>query len=60
MSTRMQYAYLKHNTWTYRRTYPQHLRALLGHSLKQTLRTGDARVARHRVAELNATFDRIV
>ena len=34
MSIQIKYAYRRHNTWTYRRTYPQHLRDLLGSSLK--------------------------
>ena len=34
MSIQIKYAYRRHNTWTYRRTYPQHLRDILGSSLK--------------------------
>ena len=60
MSTRIMYASLQHNTWVYRRTYPRHLQPLLGSSLKQSLKTTDARVAKARVEELNATFARVV
>ena len=35
MSTQIKYAYKRHNTWVYRRTYPQHLQPL-GSSLKQS------------------------
>jgi integrase len=54
------YASLQHNTWVYRRTYPRHLQPLLGSSLKQSLKTTDARVAKARVEELNATFAKVV
>ena len=60
MSTRITYASLQHNTWVYRRTYPRHLQHLLGSSLKQSLKTTDARVAKARVEELNATFAKVV
>ena len=60
MSTRITYASLQHNTWVYRRTYPRHLQPLLGSSLKQSLKTTDARVAKARVEELNATFAKVV
>ena len=56
MSTKIKYAYKRHNTWVYRRTYPQHLQHLLGSSLKQSLKTADAKTAKARVAELNQTF----
>ena len=49
MSIQIKYAYRRHNTWTYRRTYPQHLRDILGSSLKQSLKTSDAKIARKRV-----------
>ena len=45
MSIQIKYAYRRHNTWTYRRTYPQHLRDLLGPSLKQSLKTSDVKLA---------------
>ena len=41
MSIQIKYAYRRHNTRTYRRTYPQHLRDILGPSLKQSLKTSD-------------------
>ena len=60
MSIQIKYAYRRHNTWTYRRTYPQQLRGILGSSLKQSLKTSDAKLARKRVAELNSKFTEIV
>ena len=57
MSTQIKYAYKRHNTWVYRRTYPQ---PLLGSSLKQSVKTADAKTAKARVAELNQTFTNIV
>ena len=60
MSTQIKYAYRRHNTWIYRRTYPVHLQQILGSSLKRSLHTADAKVAAKRVAELNTTFDAIV
>ena len=60
MSIQIKYAYNRHNTWVYRRTYPQHLKPLLGSSLKQSLKTADAKTAKARVAELNQTFTNIV
>ena len=60
MSTQIKYAYRRHNTWIYRRTYPVHLQDILGSSLKRSLHTADAKVAAKRVAELNTTFAAIV
>jgi integrase len=60
MSTQIKYAYRRHNTWIYRRTYPVQLQDILGSSLKRSLHTADAKVAAKRVAELNSTFDAIV
>ena len=60
MSIQIKYAYRRHNTWTYRRTYSQHLRDILGSSLKQSLKTSDAKIARKRVEELNTKFTDIV
>jgi integrase len=60
MSTQIKYAYKRHNTWVYRRTYPQQLQYLLGSSLKQSLKAADAKTAKARVAELNQTFVNIV
>ena len=60
MSTQIKYAYKRHNTWVYRRTYPQHLQPFLGSSLKQSLKTADAKTAKAREAELNQTFTNII
>ena len=60
MSKQIKYAYKRHNTWVYRRTYPQHLQHILGSSLTQSLKTADAKTAKARVAELNQTFTNIV
>ena len=60
MSTLIKHAYKSHNTWIYRRAYPQHLKGALGASLKQSLKTPDAKLARQRVAELNVTFTNII
>ncbi|SFJ55699.1 DUF6538 domain-containing protein [Celeribacter neptunius] len=60
MSAKIKYAYLRHNTWIYRRTYPKPLQPVLGSALKRSLRTSDARTAQSRVKDLNATYDRIV
>ena len=60
MSTQIKYAYKRQNTWVYRRTYPIHLQHLLGSSLKQSLKTADAKTAKARVAELNQTFTNII
>ena len=60
MSIKIKYATKRHNTWVYRRTYPKHLQPLLGSSLKQSLKTADAKTAKARVAELNQTYQSIV
>ena len=60
MTVRIQYAYLKQQTWLYRRNYPAELQPMLGSALKQSLKTGDARVAKARAAEVNAKFEEIV
>jgi len=57
---RIAYAYLKQQTWLYRRNYPKALQPLLGQALKQSLKTGDAKVAKARAAEVNATYEEIV
>lgn len=57
---RIPYAYLKQQTWIYRRNYPKALQPMLGQALKQSLKTGDAREAKRRAAEVNATFEEIV
>jgi integrase len=60
MSVTLKYAYLKHQTWLYRRNYPKHLQPLLGQALKRSLKTADARTARARVMEVNQTYASIV
>ena len=60
MSIKIKYATKRHNTRVYRRTYPKHLQPLLGSSLKQSLKTADAKIAKARVAELNQTYQSIV
>lgn len=60
MSIRIQYAYLKEQTWLYRRNYPTELKPVLGQAFKQSLKTGDARVAKARAAEVNAKYEEIV
>jgi len=60
MSTQIKYAYKRHNTWVFRRTYPKALQPLLGSALKQSLKTGDATQAKARVAELNQTYHSII
>lgn len=60
MSVRIQYAYLKQQCWLYRRNYPKELQAVLGQAFKQSLKTGDARVAKARAAEVNAKYEEIV
>ena len=61
MSIRIKYAYQTGQVWMYRRNYPQDVRQLLGtQALKQSLKTADPRVARQRVSEVDAHYDRIV
>lgn len=60
MTVRIQYAYLKQQTWLYRRNYPKELQAVLGAAYKQSLKTGDARVAKARAAEVNAKYEEII
>jgi integrase len=60
MSIRIQYAYLKQQTWLYRRNYPKELQGVLGQAFKQSLKTGDARVAKARAAEVNAKYEEMV
>lgn len=60
MSVRIQYAYLKQQTWLYRRNYPKELQPVLGQAFKQSLKTGDARVAKARAAEVNAKYEEII
>ena len=60
MSIQIKYAYRRHNTRTYHRTHPQHLRDILGPSLKQSLKTSDFKLAGKRISELNTKFTNIV
>ena len=60
MTVSIQYAYLKQQTWLFRRNYPKQLQPVLGLAYKQSLKTGDARVAKARAAEANAKFEEIV
>ncbi|MAQ85331.1 MAG: integrase [Maritimibacter sp.] len=60
MST-IKYAYLKDQTWLYRRNYPKDVAPLIGsRALKQSLKTGDVRTARTRAAEVNARYEATV
>ncbi|WP_386628490.1 DUF6538 domain-containing protein [Sulfitobacter geojensis] len=60
-SATIRYAYLKGQTWLYRRNYPKDVATLLGtQALKQSLKTSDAKVARQRAAEVNARYDETV
>jgi integrase len=57
-SATIRYAYLKGQTWLYRRNYPKDVAALLGQqALKQSLKTSDAKVARQRAAEVNTRYE---
>ena len=61
MSARIRYAYLKGQTWLYRRNYPSEVATLLGQqALKQSLKTSDAKVARQRAAEVNVGYEATV
>lgn len=60
MSTTSKYAYLKQQTWLYRRNYPKHLQPVLGLALKQSLKTGDACVAKARMIDVNASYAKII
>lgn len=58
MSNRIRYAYLKGQTWLYRRNYPADVALILGiSSLKQSLKTSDVKVAKKRCSEVNATYE---
>ncbi|OSQ42659.1 DUF6538 domain-containing protein [Marivita geojedonensis] len=57
-SAPIRYAYLKGQTWLYRRNYPKEVAAIVGaQALKQSLKTSDAKVARKRAAEVNARYE---
>ncbi len=58
MKVQIRYAYLKGHTWLYRRNYPRDVAVVLGvQALKQSLKTGDAAVARVRAAEVNSLWE---
>ncbi|MBS9718499.1 tyrosine-type recombinase/integrase [Pseudohalocynthiibacter aestuariivivens] len=55
--SKIKYAYLKEHTWIYRRNYPKDVVVILGvQALKQSLRTGDPKVAKTRAAEVNSKY----
>jgi len=57
----IKYAYLKGQTWLYRRNYPKDVAPFLGsRALKQSLKTGDVKTARARAAEVNAKYEELV
>jgi len=46
MTATIKYAYLKQQTWMFRRNYPRDLQALFGtKALKQSLKAGDVKLA---------------
>lgn len=54
MPTKIKYAYLKEQTWLYRRHYPKDVALVLGTpALKRSLKTGDPKRAAARASELN-------
>jgi len=61
MTATIKYAYLKQQTWMFRRNYPRDLQGLFGtQALKQSLKTGDVKLAKARAAEINAKYEEIV
>jgi integrase len=57
----IKYAYLKGQTWLYRRNDPKDVAPVLGaRALKQSLKTGDVKLARSRAAEVNAKYEELV
>lgn len=57
----IKYAYLKGQTWLYRRNYPKDVAPVIGaRALKQSLKTGDVKTARSRAAEVNAKYEDLV
>lgn len=61
MSIRIRYAYMKDQTWMFRRNYPSDVRLIVGsRALKQSLRTSDPKLARQRIAELDKRYEEIV
>jgi len=61
MSIRIKYAYLSGQVWLYRRNYPTDVQLVLGsQALKQSLKTGDAKLARTRAREVNSRYETLV
>ena len=61
MSTTKKYSYLKQQTWLNHRSYPRDLQGVLrAQALKQSLKTGDAKLAKARSAEVNVKYEEIV
>ena len=61
MSAAIKYTHLKQQTWLYRRNFPRVLQAVLGtQALKQSLKTGDGKLAKARSAEVNAKCEETV
>lgn len=59
MPTKIKYAYLKDQTWLFRRNYPRDVALVLGTpALKQSLKTGDPKQAAARAAQLTLETDR--
>ncbi|GGO62204.1 Site-specific recombinase XerD [Roseovarius pacificus] len=57
----IKYAYLKGQTWLYRRNYPKDVAPVIGaRALKQSLKTGDVKLARARAAQVNAKYEELV
>ncbi len=57
----IKYAYLKGQTWLYRRNYPKDVAPVIGsRALKQSLKTGDVKAARSRAVEVNARYEDLV
>ncbi|WP_338550525.1 DUF6538 domain-containing protein [Roseovarius phycicola] len=57
----IKYAYLKGQTWLYRRNYPKDVVPVIGtRALKQSLKTGDVKTARTRAAQVNAKYEDLV
>ena len=61
MSATIKYTYLKQQTWLNHRSYPRDLQGVLrAQALKQSLKTGDVKLAKARSAEVNAKYEEIV
>ncbi len=58
MAALVKYAYLKEQTWLFRRNYPKDVAMVLGiAALKQSLKTSDVSTARVRAAEVNLQWE---